>query len=80
MLVSVVAAPSQEQAAAHGVRGAFFVMEPDRGQLVELARLIDMEQLHPVVEAVYPLEQARVAYARAQAGHMRGKIVLQVGG
>jgi NADPH:quinone reductase-like Zn-dependent oxidoreductase len=79
MLVSVVAAPSQEQVAAHGVRGAFFVVEPDRGQLVELGWLIDTEQLRPVVEAVYPLEQAREAYARAQGGHMRGKIVLQVG-
>jgi NADPH:quinone reductase-like Zn-dependent oxidoreductase len=80
ILVSVVAAPSHEQAAAHGVRGAFFLVEPDRGQLVELGRLIDTEQLRPVVEAVYPLEQVRAAYARAQGGLMRGKIVLQVGG
>lgn len=80
ILVSLVAAPSQEQTAAHGVRGAFFVVEPDRGQLVELGRLIDTEQLRPVVEAVYPLEQVREAYGRAQGGRMRGKIVLQVGG
>jgi NADPH:quinone reductase-like Zn-dependent oxidoreductase len=66
ILVSVVAAPSQEQVAAHGVRGAFFVVEPDRGQLVELWRLIDTEQLRPVVEAIYPLEQVREAYARGE--------------
>jgi Zinc-binding dehydrogenase len=67
ILVSVVAAPSQEQAAAHGVRGAFFVVEPDRGQLVELGQLIDTEQLRPVVEAVIPARAgARVVCARRE--------------
>jgi NADPH:quinone reductase-like Zn-dependent oxidoreductase len=80
MLVSVVAAPSHEQAAAQGVRAVFFIVEPDRQQLIEVGRLIDTEQLRPLVAAVYPLEQARAAYARAQGGRMRGKIVLQVGG
>jgi len=80
MLVSVVAAPSSEQAAAHSVRAIFFIVEPDRHQLSEVGRLIDAGQLRPLVAAVYPLEQARAAYARAQGGRMRGKIVLQVGG
>jgi NADPH:quinone reductase-like Zn-dependent oxidoreductase len=80
MLVSVVAAPSHEQVAAHGMRAIFFIVEPDRQQLIEIGRLIDTEQLRPLVAAVYPLEQARAAYARAQGGRMRGKIVLQVGG
>jgi NADPH:quinone reductase-like Zn-dependent oxidoreductase len=80
MLVSVVAAPSHEQAAAHNVRAVFFIVEPDRQQLIQVGRLIDTEQLRPLVAAVYPLEQARAAYARAQGGRMRGKIVLQVGG
>jgi NADPH:quinone reductase-like Zn-dependent oxidoreductase len=77
-LISIVAPPSQEQAAARGVRGVFFIVEPNRAQLAEIGRLIEAGQLRPVVAGVYPLARAREAYARAQAGHMRGKIVLRV--
>jgi NADPH:quinone reductase-like Zn-dependent oxidoreductase len=77
MLVSIVAAPSREQAAAHGVCAVFFIVEPDRQQLIEVGRLIDAGQLRPLVAAVYPLDQAGEAYMRAQQGRMRGKIVLR---
>jgi NADPH:quinone reductase-like Zn-dependent oxidoreductase len=79
-LVSVVDEPSREQAEAHGIRAIVFVVELIQRQLQEIGRLIDEGQLRPLVAAVYPLDQAREAYARAKAGRMRGKIVLQVAG
>ena len=77
-LVSTAARPSPEQARIADARGVFFIVEPSRPQLVELARLIDEGRVRPVLEAVFPLAQARVAFERGLLGHHRGKIVLQV--
>lgn len=60
--------------------GVFFVVEPNREQLVELARLVDAGSLRSTVEAVYPLGEARAAFELSLAGSRRGKIVLQVAG
>jgi NADPH:quinone reductase-like Zn-dependent oxidoreductase len=80
LLISIVDDRVQEKAAAHGVRAAYFVVEPNQKQLQEIAGLIDSGYVRPLVEAVYPLSQAPEAYARAERGHIRGKIVLNVAG
>jgi NADPH:quinone reductase-like Zn-dependent oxidoreductase len=80
ILISIVDTTVQEQATTHGVRGTFFVVEPNQKQLQQISDLIDSGQARPQVEAVYPLAQAREAYARAERGHLRGKIVLNVAG
>jgi len=78
ILVSLVSPVSAEKAASLGVRGAFFIVEPNRTQLIELGHLIDAGTLRVIVGAVLPLAKAREAFERGLAGHMRGKIVLQV--
>ncbi|HXZ12004.1 MAG TPA: NADP-dependent oxidoreductase [Candidatus Sulfotelmatobacter sp.] len=78
ILVSIVSPVSAEKAASLGVRGAFFIVEPNRTQLIELGHLIDAGTLRVIVGAVLPLARAREAFERGLAGHMRGKIVLQV--
>jgi NADPH:quinone reductase-like Zn-dependent oxidoreductase len=60
------------------VRHAFFIVEPNQGQLAEISKLLDSGRLRAFVEAVFGLEQARDAYARAKGGGMRGKIALLV--
>jgi len=40
--------------------------------------LIDAGQLRPIIDAVFPLSQARQAYELGAQGHTRGKIVLRV--
>jgi NADPH:quinone reductase-like Zn-dependent oxidoreductase len=77
-LVSVAAQPSPEPARDGGTRGIFFIVEPSRAQLVEIARLIDAGHVRPVLDAVLPLARAREAFERGLAGHVRGKIVLRV--
>ncbi len=79
LLISVVTAPSEEQAAAQGARGLFFIVEPSRTQLTEIGQLIDAGELHPLVETTYPIARAREAYAHALQGHIRGKVVLWIG-
>jgi NADPH:quinone reductase-like Zn-dependent oxidoreductase len=56
-------------------REAFLIVRPDRQQLNEIARLIDAGQLRPAVDRVFPLAQARQAFAHKPA---RGKVVLSV--
>jgi NADPH:quinone reductase-like Zn-dependent oxidoreductase len=51
---------------------------PIGAQLVELARLVDAEQLKPFVSTVLPLQEARQAHLLIESRHTRGKIVLQV--
>ncbi len=59
------------------VREAFFIVEPNRSQLVEIARLIDADTLRVVVGAVFPLLHVSNAYEHKP---VRGKTVLQVVG
>ena len=79
ILVSTIQAPSEETAKAHGVRGAFvFSSPPIREVLTEVATLVDSGQIKPEVSAVLPLQEIRKAHQMVEAGHTRGKIVLQV--
>jgi NADPH:quinone reductase-like Zn-dependent oxidoreductase len=78
-LVSVAAEPPLERAAERGISAVYFVVEPNREQLVELARLADGGELRPTIDEVFPLAEARRAFERSLAGSRRGKIVLRVG-
>jgi NADPH:quinone reductase-like Zn-dependent oxidoreductase len=77
-LVSVAAEPRQEPAAARGITATYFVVEPNREQLVELAKLVDSGGLRPLVGEVFPLAEARTAFERSLGDHRPGKIVLRV--
>ena len=79
VLVSVVSPrPSFEAAKAYGVRPAWFVVEPNRRQLIQISALIDAGQIRPIIQTVFPLSQARQAYEQGASGHTQGKIVLRV--
>jgi NADPH:quinone reductase-like Zn-dependent oxidoreductase len=58
----------------------FFIVEPNREQLVELARLADAGELHVAIDSVFPLQEAQAAFERVAARGKRGKVVLQVSG
>ncbi len=63
-----------------GMDATYFVVEPDREQLQEIGRIVDDGGLRPSIDSVYPLEQAREAFARSQSAGKRGKVVLKVAG
>jgi NADPH:quinone reductase-like Zn-dependent oxidoreductase len=67
----VTIATASEVATEPRVGDAFFIVEANRVQLREIARLLDDGQLRLVVEAVFPLTEASQAYARAGQGGMR---------
>ena len=76
----VTVATASAGAAEARVREAFLLVRADGAQLAQLAALIDAGELRVFAEAVFPLAQARQAYARARQGGMRGKIALRVNG
>jgi NADPH:quinone reductase-like Zn-dependent oxidoreductase len=78
ILVSVIAPPPEERAAAQGCRSAFVFIQPRADWLTEIAQLIDSQQVQPIVETVLPLSQVAEAHQLSQSGRTRGKIVLQV--
>ncbi len=78
LLVSVFSPPPKEQAKAQSVRALFFIVQPNRAELIQIGDLIDAGQVQPVIETVFPLSEARQAFERALSGHTRGKIILRV--
>jgi NADPH:quinone reductase-like Zn-dependent oxidoreductase len=58
--------------------GTYFVVEPNRAQLVELARLADEGLLRPAIDSVFPLAEARAAFERLAARGKSGKVVLRL--
>jgi NADPH:quinone reductase-like Zn-dependent oxidoreductase len=78
-LVSIVSPPPPTDVVKkYDVRFAWFVVEPNREQLVQIGALIDAGKLRPIIDAVFPLAQARQAYEQGTKGHTRGKLVLRV--
>ena len=61
------------------MKDAFFIVEPNQKQLVEVTKLLDAGKLKTFVKATIPLNEASVAYSGAlknKSGH--GKIVIAV--
>lgn len=58
------------------VRNAFFIVQPSRAQLANVARLIDAGDLRPLVGAVYDLADTRSAFTSRPA---HGKNVVVIG-
>jgi NADPH:quinone reductase-like Zn-dependent oxidoreductase len=73
-LVSIATEPPQ----AHGIESTYFVVEPSRMQLLELARLADLGAVRPEIDAVFEFADAREAFERSLRRDRRGKIVLRV--
>ena len=62
-----------------GIEARSFVVDPDRDQLSEVAALVDRGELHPAIDGVYELDDARAAFERSMTGGKRGKVVIRVG-
>jgi NADPH:quinone reductase-like Zn-dependent oxidoreductase len=73
-LVTIVEPPQPQRP---GIDAIFFVVEPDRSQLIELARRVRTGALRPFVGDVVPLEEAAAAFGARAAG--RGKTIVRMG-
>ena len=57
---------------------SFLFMRPDGDQLAEIGELLQAERIRPVIDKVFPFEQAREALEYLAQGRSRGKVVVKV--
>lgn len=79
ILVSIVNPPSKEQAAVHNARSAFVFIQPDAAVLAELATLVDVGKIRPIIGAEFALADIAKAHVLSESRRAVGKIVVQVG-
>lgn len=72
--------PIRRLAAAKVLRGPFrvFLADVNHEDLVVLQDLIEAEKVRPVISHTYPLSEAASAIRDVEAGHVRGKVVVEV--
>jgi NADPH:quinone reductase-like Zn-dependent oxidoreductase len=79
-LVSTVQEPDKAIAAEKQASATRYMAQPSGSQLAEIAGLIDGGKVSPTIAHTFPLDQAADAERALEDGHVRGKIVLEVGG
>jgi NADPH:quinone reductase-like Zn-dependent oxidoreductase len=80
ILVAIAEEPDPGTGGRGDVRGVYFVVRPDGGQLRKLARLVDnRQQLRPAVSAVVELGALSEAFRARRAARPPGKVIVNVG-
>jgi NADPH:quinone reductase-like Zn-dependent oxidoreductase len=77
-LISIKGQDTDGLAEKYGIRFEAFFMSPDGNMLAELGALISDGIVKPVIDSVFPMEQAPAAYDRLATGHTVGKIVVTI--
>lgn len=65
-------------ASKRGVAYSFLFVHPDGAQLAEIAALLESGRIRPVIDKVFPFEQAADALAYLAQGRARGKVVVRL--
>jgi NADPH:quinone reductase-like Zn-dependent oxidoreductase len=60
------------------VEYSFLFVHPDGGQLAEIGELLKAGRIRPVIDKVFPFEQAKEALAYLEQGRAKGKVVVQM--
>lgn len=77
-LISIVSSPTPDEVANRDVHALFFVVEPNRSALQELAGRMTAGEIRAIVGEVVPLAQAPEAFQTKQRSGIPGKVVLRV--
>jgi NADPH:quinone reductase-like Zn-dependent oxidoreductase len=57
---------------------SFLFARPDGAQLAEIGKLLEAKRIRPVIDRVFPFDQAKEALEHLAQGHARGKIVIKM--
>ncbi|KFF72679.1 NADPH:quinone oxidoreductase [Pectobacterium brasiliense] len=61
-----------------GLTYSFLFVRPDGSQLTQIGKLIEAEQIKPVIDKVFPFTEAKEALAYLAQGHAKGKVVVKM--
>lgn len=61
-----------------GVEYSFLLVKPDGSQLAEIGKLLKSGSIRPVIDTVFPFDQAKRALAYLEEGRAKGKVVVKI--
>jgi NADPH:quinone reductase-like Zn-dependent oxidoreductase len=76
LLLAIASPPEEALAKQHGIAARFEIAVINGVRLQEIGGLIDVGKVRVIVEKELPLEEAALAHQLSEAGHVRGKIIL----
>jgi NADPH:quinone reductase-like Zn-dependent oxidoreductase len=57
---------------------SFFFVRPDGRQLAQIGELLEASRIRPVIDRIFPFEQAKEGLAYLEKGRAKGKVVVQM--
>jgi NADPH:quinone reductase-like Zn-dependent oxidoreductase len=66
------------RAKKRGVAYSFLFVHPDGGQLAEIGELLEAGRIRPVIDKVFPFDEAKDALAYLEQGRAKGKVVVRM--
>ncbi|KAA9346446.1 NADP-dependent oxidoreductase [Larkinella humicola] len=78
MVMFFLSYTTKRKAKALGVTYSFLFMRADGNQLAKITRLIDDQIIRPVMDKVFPFNEANEALAYVESGRAKGKVVINV--
>lgn len=57
---------------------SFFFVRPDGRQLAQIGALLEASRIRPVIDRIFPFEQAKEGLAYLEKGRAKGKVVVQM--
>lgn len=79
IIISIPSSDNQkvvEKATAAGMKGVRFIMNSNQKDLKAIADLMAQKILKPFISKIYPMDEIREAHRELEAGHVKGKIVV----
>ena len=61
-----------------GIEYSFLFVHPDGRQLTEIGELLKAGRIRPVIDRVFPFDQAKEALVYLEKGRAKGKVVVQI--
>jgi NADPH:quinone reductase-like Zn-dependent oxidoreductase len=61
-----------------GLAYTFLFVRPDGDQLSQIGKLVETEQIKPIIDKVFPFAQAKEALGYLAQGHAKGKVVIKM--
>lgn len=62
----------------HNVKYSFLFMKPNGRQLEILSEWIESEKIKPVIDRIFPFEEAQKAMEYSESGRAKGKLILKI--
>jgi len=78
LVLDTMNTPLKSMAWIHGINYQYCWMQPNSDMLSLLGTWIEQGKLRPVIDSVFPLSEARQAFARLETGGVAGKVVIKM--